>query len=154
MSETEDQEAFDHGLDTRQPGLSSPKTGQTDLAQRDNTETNQEPGLSRLRSDGTSPSREKAANGKHQVSRPQNRISPIVAGPTLTDDDRATPQTEINETNDHNETISQKKQWRTHIRQALAETRDTSTLASKCRDFHLRLVSILTDIGAALLSNT
>jgi len=67
---------------------------------------------------------------------------------------RATPETEISETNDHNDTTSQEQQWRTDIRQAVAETRDTSTLASKCRDLHLRMVSTLTEIGAAQLSNT
>ena len=35
---------------------------------------------------------------------------------------RATPQPEIGETNDHNDTTSQEQQWRTDIRQALAET--------------------------------
>ena len=154
MSETQDEEASDHGLDTRQPGPSSPKTGQTGLAHRDLTETNQEPALSRPAGDGPFPSREKAVNSKHLVTRPQTPTGPIGAGATLSDDDRATPEPEIGETNDHNDTTSQEQQRRTDICQALAETRDTSTLASKCRDLHLRKVSILTDIGAAQLSAT
>jgi hypothetical protein len=40
------------------------------------------------------------------------------------------------------------QEWRTDIiSQTLAETPDNSTLSSKCRDLHSRLVSILTDIS-------
>jgi hypothetical protein len=42
-----------------------------------------------------------------------------------------------------------KVEWRKDvIRQALTETRETSTLPEKCRDLHSRLVSTITDISA------
>jgi hypothetical protein len=140
VSETEDEDASDKGLDSRHPGPSSPKAGQNDLAHERLTETDQEPGLSRSAGDGSFPSQENVAYHSHQVTRPHTQSSPIRAEAILSNDDTATPD---------------EQQWQSDIiRQALAETRDTSTLASKCRDLHSRLVSILTDIGAAQLIAT
>ena len=51
-------------------------------------------------------------------------------------------------TEDVGKTTTTEQEWRTGIiSQTLAETPDNSTLSSKCRDLHSRLVSILTDIG-------
>ena len=124
VSETEDESSSDQGQASRQPGHPFLTIGHTSLAHVQLTEQ-QQPGLTRLAGEGPNPSRTKAAD--QQAAGPQ---CPIGAGGTPGDEDGA------------------EQRWRTDIiRQTLAETRENSTLSSKCRDFHHRLVSMLTDIG-------
>lgn len=72
--------------------------------------------------------------------------SPIGAGSTPGNDDRATPIVGSGET-DNSQTTSN-EQWRTdNIRHALAESQDGPVLSDECKNLHIRLISILTDIS-------
>ena len=75
------------------------------------------------------------------------RLAQSEPGTAPSDDDRATPVLQNGGNDNPGTTTLNEQQWRTDtIRQALAETCDSSTLSSKCRDLHARLVSILTNI--------
>jgi len=122
--ETEDEYSSDLGQDPRQPGHSPAATGQTSLAHEQPTEQ-QQPHLTRPACEGPNPSHVEAT--EQQPARPE---SPIRAGGTPGDEDGA------------------EQRWRIDIlRQTLAATRENLTLSSKCRDLHLRLVSMLKEIG-------
>ena len=82
-------------------------------------------GLSWPADDGPSPSRKEAADYEHKSIRLQ---SPIRARDTHSDDDRDEEQCEL-----------------TYAR--LRPKLEKIGLSSKCRDVHLRMFSILTDIG-------
>jgi len=76
------------------------------------------------------PGHSSAATGQAADQQPARPQSPIRAGVTPGDENGA------------------EQRWRTDIiRQTLAETRENLTLSSKCRDLHLRFVSMLTEIG-------
>ena len=126
VSETEDEISSDEGQCTRKLSPKSPAIGQSRLAQRQLTETTQ-PGLSLQAGESPSPRHIETVSPEHMHTRPQ---SPIGARESPGDEDKA------------------EHEWRVEIvRQAVAETKENSTLAKKCRELHLRMISILTDIG-------
>jgi hypothetical protein len=134
VSETEDETYSDQGEDLRQPSPSSATTDETTPGREISVER---PGLLQPTGEGTPPSQVETLNPP----------SPIGAEDTPSDDDNATPLG--GETEDLGNTTSNVEQWRKDvIRQALADTRETSTLSETCRDLHSRLVSTLTDISA------
>jgi hypothetical protein len=117
----------DQGEVTRQPSPSSKVTGETSPTRETSPSLERQPGLKPPTGEGPSPNK-------------KNETCPIGAGVTTSNDDRAIRLQDGNaEGTPTNET-----QWRTDvIRQALAETRETSTLANRYRDLHAKLVSTL-----------
>jgi hypothetical protein len=135
ISETEDEDTSYQGQNSRQLRLSSPRTGQTSLAHRQRTELGDLPGLEWPAGDGPPPSPKDANDCEPQVSTPPLEENGAIA--------------------DVGSTTMTEEEWQTGIvSQTLNETPENSTLSSKCRDLHSRLVSILTDISDKWLPAT
>jgi chromatin remodeling complex protein RSC6 len=137
LSETEDEIFSDQGEVTRQPSLSSPVNRENSPTRETSTGLERQPGLTLP--DGERPSRHKEDETVSVI----RTHSPIGAGDTTSNDDEAmqlqggySGDTPANETQRQVEVL----------RQALADTRDTSTLCNKFRDLHTKLVSTLKEI--------
>jgi hypothetical protein len=97
--------------------------------------TRYEQGLERLTGDGPPPNRENADEIERQINR--------------------TPLEESGDTAGLDNATMAEQEWRNDIiSQVLNEKPENSTLPSKCRDLHSRLVSILTDISANRIQAT
>ena len=130
VSETESELFSDQGEVTREPGPSPPIIGKNSSARRTSTEYETQPSLTRPAGEDPSPSQEGATKLVIRMSSP---TFPIVAGNITSNDDRSTQILD----GDAGVTTSNETQWRTEvIRQALAKTRETSTMSDKCTDFH------------------
>jgi len=146
ISETEDELFSDDGEVSQQPSRSYPVTKKPTPAR--DTAVRQLPGLLQPTGNGSPSSREEATYQKQGEGETPNPPSPIGARGNPGDEDKATPVAESGDTDNPGTTTLNEQQWRTDtIRQALAETRDSSNLSNRCRDLHTRLVSILTDIS-------
>jgi len=122
--ETEDEYSTDLEQEPRQPDHSPAATGQTSLAHEQPIEE-QLPHLMRPACEGPNTS-----NAETTEQRPASPQSPIRVGGTPGNEDGA------------------EQQWQTDIlRQTLAATSEDLPVSSKCKDLHLRLVSLLKEIG-------
>ena len=142
VSETEDELLSDGGEVYRQPSPSSLKEGVVTPAREPTANDEEMPVLPRPTGDGS------PLNQARRVDGTINLQCPIGAGVSPSEDDRATPLAESGDDEDPGSTILNEQQWRTDIiRQALAETCESTTLSSKFRDLHAKLVSILGKIS-------
>jgi len=145
VSETEDELFSDQGEVYQQPNPSSSGIGENSTERRNSTELERQLGLNQPADEGSPPSQEEETD---LVTRTESPTCPIGAGNYPSNDDRARHLLD----GDAGVTTSNETQWRNEvIRQALADTRETSALPDKCRDLHLRLVSTLKKFQKTLM---
>jgi hypothetical protein len=134
VSETEDEELPDEGEAIRQPSPASSVTSNNGHL----------PDLLRLTGEGLPPGRE-GETDLELVHRTNCPVSPIGDGTNPDNDDRAVP---LFTSDAPGSDTSNDRTWQNEvIKEALAATRETSSVTTKCRDLHTKLVSTLTEIS-------